>query len=88
MRLPPTDCWPTHAIICEMLTKEPFEPHVAIVSGALRWCSSCLQISPASSRIFESSPLISLSRVCCGVQPGWGVSFPLSYSAILESHCS
>ena len=109
------------------------DAHVAIVRGALRWCNSCLQISPdtaairrtvnlmaaadksarrswqkalegttpppaalqqpanqaplgqrlntralspASSRIFESSPLISLSSVCCGVQPGDGESFP------------
>ena len=37
---------------------------MAIVSGALRWCSSCLQISPASSRILESRPLISDSSVC------------------------
>ena len=57
--------------------KEPFEPHVAIVSGALRWCSSCLQISPASSRIFESRPLISDSSVCSGVHPGAGGALAL-----------
>ena len=28
MRLPSTFCCPTHAIICEMLMKEPLEPVV------------------------------------------------------------
>ena len=37
---------------------------LAIASGALSGWSSRLQISPASSRIFESSPLISDSSVC------------------------
>ena len=122
MRLPATDCCPTHATICEMLMKEPLEPHlvrvgvrggargrvrirsrvrirgrgrvrvrgrvrgrvtvrgrgrvrvrirvrapgephVAMVSGALRKCSSRLHTSPASPRMFESSPLMRDSRV-------------------------
>ena len=27
---PPTDCWPKHAIIWEMFSAEPFDPHWAI----------------------------------------------------------
>ena len=83
MRLPPTDCWPTHAIICEMLTKEPLEPHVAIVSGGLRKWSSVLQTSPASVRMLESSPLMNDSRVCSAEQPGEGSRVPRSKSSIL-----
>jgi len=37
MRLPPTDCWPTHAIICEMLMKEPLERERGVV------VSTCMQ---------------------------------------------
>ena len=33
MRLPPTDCCPTHAIICEMLRGDPFDPHSAMILG-------------------------------------------------------
>ena len=84
MRLPPTDCWPTHAIICEMLMKDPLEPHRAIVSGAFRWCSSLLQISPASSRILERSPFISDSRVCSIVQPGDGARLPELKASVLS----
>ena len=84
MRLPPTDCWPTHAIICEMLMKDPLEPHRAIVSGAFRWCSSLLQISPASSRILERRPFISDSRVCSIVQPGDGARLPELKASVLS----
>ena len=31
MRLPSTFCWPTHAIICEMLRNEPLEPAVTVI---------------------------------------------------------
>lgn len=48
-------CWPTHAIICEMLMKEPLDPQRAMVSGLLvRW-SSCLHDFPADSLITDSS---------------------------------
>lgn len=33
MRLPPTDCCPTHAIICEMFRGDPFDPHSAMIRG-------------------------------------------------------
>ena len=33
MRLPPTDCCPTHAIICEMFRGDPFDPHSAMILG-------------------------------------------------------
>ena len=48
---------------CEMLMKEPLEPHVAMASGALRKWSSRLHTSPASPRMLESSPLMSDSSV-------------------------
>ena len=44
MRAPPTTCWPTHAIICEMLILEPLEPHLAMISGVLCLLSSFRQI--------------------------------------------
>lgn len=48
-------CCPTHAIICEMLMKEPLDPQRAMVSGLLvRW-SSCLHDFPADSLITDSS---------------------------------
>ena len=70
--------YPSDARACDMLMNEPFAPHVAIASGALSGWSSRLQISPASSRIFESRPLISDSSVCKS-----GVT--LSYSSTNES---
>lgn len=33
IRLPPTDCWPTHAIIWLMFRGEPLEPHSAMMRG-------------------------------------------------------
>ena len=39
-RLPLIACCPTHAIICDMLIKEPLEPHTAIVRGLLEGCNS------------------------------------------------
>lgn len=48
-------CWPTQAIICEMLIKEPLDPLRAMMRGLLVWWSSDLQAFPADSRITESS---------------------------------
>jgi len=49
MRSPPTACCPTHAIICEMLMVEPFEPHDAMMSGLLySHGSSRMHTLPAS----------------------------------------
>lgn len=33
MRLPPTDCCPTQAIIWEMFSGDPFDPHSAMIRG-------------------------------------------------------
>lgn len=48
-------CWPTHAIICEILMKDPLEPQRAMVRGLLVWWSSCLHDFPADSLITDSS---------------------------------
>lgn len=36
MRLPPTDCCPTQAIIWEIFNGEPFDPHSAMIRGLRR----------------------------------------------------
>ena len=35
IRFPPTDCWPTQAIIWEMFRGDPFDPHSAMMRGLL-----------------------------------------------------
>lgn len=83
---PETACCPTHAIICEMLMKEPFEPHRAMMRGLLEWWSSRLQTFPADSRITESSLRITASSVSSTVQPGWVASFPSLKLWMYSSH--
>ena len=53
IRAPFTFCWPTQAIICDMLILEPLDPQRAITQGALVRGSSDRQAFPASSRIYN-----------------------------------
>jgi hypothetical protein len=48
----------------ELPSNIPLDPHVAIINGALCLLSSFMQISPTSSRTFESSEEIRASSVC------------------------
>ena len=48
-------CWPTHAIICDMLMKDPLDPQRAIVSGLFVGWSSFLHMFPADSLITDNS---------------------------------
>src|SRR6266436_8296190 len=64
----------------------PFDPHVAIIKGALCLLSSFMQISPTSSRTFESSDEIRASNVCSWSQPGLFSSLPFFARAIRSWH--
>ncbi len=64
----------------------PLDPHVAIIKGALCLLSSFMQISPTSSRTFESSDEIRASNVCSWLQPGLFSSFPFFARAIRSWH--
>ena len=50
MRLPSTFCCPTHAIICEMLRKDPLEPACTVILTLLVSSSEFCAEFPASSR--------------------------------------
>ena len=52
MRLPPTDCCPTQAIIWEMFSGDPLDPHSAMIRG-LRNSKSIYSESSKPSRIDE-----------------------------------
>ena len=63
INLPFIACWPTQAIIWEILMKEPFEPQSAIVKGAFDLCNAIKEALPALSRIADSSFKMRLSNV-------------------------
>ena len=44
-------CWPTHAIICEMLMNEPLEPQRAMVRGALDLCRAVKEALPGRKKM-------------------------------------
>mmetsp|Transcript_14849 Transcript_14849/g.44421 ORF Transcript_14849/g.44421 Transcript_14849/m.44421 type:complete len:351 (-) Transcript_14849:1317-2369(-) len=71
MRLPSTFCWPTHAIICEMLMKEPLEPVVTMFLTLFVSLSDFCAAVPAVSRALLSTWLTDFSNDSIIVWPGW-----------------
>jgi hypothetical protein len=70
IRAPPTDCWPTHATICEMLRVDPLDPHVAMTRAGFSRGSSSMHDDPIVSRSRDSVPFMSASRDCSSLHPG------------------
>mmetsp|Transcript_60051 Transcript_60051/g.190768 ORF Transcript_60051/g.190768 Transcript_60051/m.190768 type:complete len:303 (-) Transcript_60051:1662-2570(-) len=70
MRLPSTFCCPTHAIICEMLMKDPLDPAVTICFTLLFSERERCALLPASSRALLSSWLTLFSKDSTMVRPG------------------
>ena len=75
MRLPSTFCWPTQAIICEMLMKEPLEPVVTMFLTLLVSLSDFCARVPAVSRALLSTWLTLFSKLSIIVRPGWHSSW-------------
>mmetsp|Transcript_22281 Transcript_22281/g.56889 ORF Transcript_22281/g.56889 Transcript_22281/m.56889 type:complete len:265 (-) Transcript_22281:1264-2058(-) len=71
MRLPSTFCWPTHAIICEMLMKEPLEPVVTMFFTLFVSLSDFCARVPAVSRALFRTWLTDFSNDSSIVCPGW-----------------
>mmetsp|Transcript_3565 Transcript_3565/g.12138 ORF Transcript_3565/g.12138 Transcript_3565/m.12138 type:complete len:207 (+) Transcript_3565:1321-1941(+) len=84
-RCPPTACCPTHATICDMLIVDPFDPHSAMMSGALIRGSSSRHALPAVSRTLDRIPNTSLSSVCSALHPGCSASVPCFHASIRVS---
>ena len=82
IRLPSTFCCPTHAVICEMLMKDPLEPPWTIV---LMWFVSdrlpCA-LFPAASRAWFSVLFTLASKVSTMERPGWASISPLWASSM------
>jgi hypothetical protein len=76
MRRPSTFCCPTHAIIWEMLMKEPLEPAVTMRTMLLESRSDCWAMLPASSRALLSTWLTWFSNDSITVRPGCCSSSP------------
>lgn len=70
MRLPSTFCCPTHAIICEMLMKEPLDPAVTMRTTLLVSLRDDCAERPASSRALLSTWLTWFSNDSSMVRPG------------------
>ena len=87
MREPPTDCWPTVAIIWQMLSTEPLEPHVAMMRGELLLDSSSMHMEPIESRSLDRMPLSTDSSDCSSLQPGSSDRRPALYSLMRPSAC-
>mmetsp|Transcript_31231 Transcript_31231/g.70651 ORF Transcript_31231/g.70651 Transcript_31231/m.70651 type:complete len:228 (+) Transcript_31231:1240-1923(+) len=82
IRCPPTACWPTHAIICEMFNGLPLEPHSAIIRGVLAHGSAFIASWPADSRSLPRIPFSTSSRDCKRSHPGRNSNVPSSYCLI------
>ncbi|KAH3683385.1 hypothetical protein WICPIJ_005643 [Wickerhamomyces pijperi] len=61
-RLPAMICCPTTATICDTFNVDPFDPHVAMINGALEESNSLMQTSPTSSLTLDNSPPILASK--------------------------
>ena len=76
MRLPSTFCWPTHAMICEMLMSLPFEPAMTIALTLLVSSITSCTLRPAFWRAELSTRLTMFSNESTMVRPGCVSSSP------------
>ena len=76
IRFPSTFCWPTQAIICEMLRNEPLEPAVTVIFTLLVSSNEFCAELPALSRALLRIWLTFCSNDCSAVMPGCISSSP------------
>mmetsp|Transcript_26014 Transcript_26014/g.73792 ORF Transcript_26014/g.73792 Transcript_26014/m.73792 type:complete len:244 (+) Transcript_26014:2314-3045(+) len=76
MRCPSTFCWPTHAMICEMLMDDPLEPDVTVALKLFSVVSDLTDSLPALSRASFKQILTWSSKLSCMVRPGCTWSTP------------
>ena len=82
IRFPSTFCCPTHAVIWEMLMKEPLLPPVTMTLTLFRSEMLAWAFLPARSLALFSEAFTLASKVSTSVLPGWGSSFPFCASSI------
>mmetsp|Transcript_10070 Transcript_10070/g.31760 ORF Transcript_10070/g.31760 Transcript_10070/m.31760 type:complete len:324 (+) Transcript_10070:2609-3580(+) len=76
MRCPFTFCWPTQAMICEMLRLLPLLPAVTVALMLLRSSSDRSALLPLCVRALLSTSFTFCSNICIMVRPGLSCRSP------------
>mmetsp|Transcript_4220 Transcript_4220/g.8818 ORF Transcript_4220/g.8818 Transcript_4220/m.8818 type:complete len:209 (+) Transcript_4220:2194-2820(+) len=88
IRFPSTFCCPTHAIICEMLIKDPLDPAVTMALTELVSSRLSCAFLPEASRAVFSTLLTYCSKDSIIVRPGCPCSSPACPCRTKSCTCS